>query len=291
MRYLIITLVLCSISLHAQNLQSVKTFYSDVYKADLLAKENRNTEAILAYEDAFTQIDYIHHSLLFKVLRLARKTNDKPRIKSYSKRLKRQKKCPPQNKPLLKTIDSLLKQDQIYMKSKYFKAKKYCIQCESDVLCDKTSKKYLSSKELSTIQAETFSSNIQHLLKLIEQHGYIGEEMLGTNHAYSFRVQIFHFDTDTNNVVLGPILEQALIEHKLTPLMYSLAIDRHLFQTTGRQIYWTSSFNTDNPNLSEQEIANVLKLREDIGIFGSDFNFSQDGNGKWRINNTYGSFY
>lgn len=80
-------------------------------------------------------------------------------------------------------------------------------------------------------------------------------------------------------------------DNRITPLDYTVTLDRHLFETAGRQIYWTSSFNTNNPNLSKQDMAKVLKLRENIGIFGSYFNFSQDRNSRWRINNSYGNFY
>lgn len=290
MKYLIIPFLFFSLNSHSQDLQNIRDFYHQIYQADLQVKNGYPDSAMLAYENTFKQVEFVNSPLLYKALKLAKITKDKTKIKYYKKQIKVQKRCPKENKEILSKVDSVLRLDQKYIGSKYGRARVYCENCIEDSLCDITSKKYLKSEKLKYIQEKIFSSNIDFLIKLMDEHGYISEQMIGSKNQYRFHVQLFHFDNDTNNRILGPILMKALIQNRIRPLTYAITMDRHLFATTGRQKYWTSPFDTNNPNLSEEEISEVLILREELGIYGSEFKFIQLSNGDWRVINTYSNF-
>jgi hypothetical protein len=290
-KYILIALLAFCFKSNAQEINNTVNFYHQLYQADLQAKNGNLDSAILICEQSFEKVNYVHSFLLRKVLMFAKQNGDKTRIKSYREQIKKHKTCPENNLEILAKIDSVLKWDQKYVGSKYGKATIYCEKCISNSECDTTAKKFLKSKELMDKRTGILSSNMSFLLNLIEEHGYISEEMIGNKNHYNFHVQLFHFDSDTNNRILGPILRQALLENRITPFFYAITIDRHLYSTTGKQKYWTSPFGTNNPNLTEQEVQEVLRLRERIGIFGSNFKFNQLSNKEWSVINTYGSYY
>lgn len=287
MKYIVFTFLFFSLNVYSQDLQNIRDFYYKIYKADLQFKNGYPDSALISYENAFKQVEFVSSVLLRKAEKLSRVNKDKTRIKYYKKQILIQKKCPEENKGILAKVDSLLRLDQKYMGSKYGKASVYCESCLGDSLCDTTSKKYVKSVQLKNIRTKIFFSNINYLIKLMEEHGYIGEQMIGSKNQYGFHVQLFHYDNDTNNRILKPILLEALIQNRISPLTFAVTMDRHLYSTSGKQKYWTSPFETNNPNLSEKEIMEVLKLRESIGIYGSKFKFIQLGNGEWRVINTY----
>jgi len=289
--FILIVLITFCLKSNAQELESTVNFYHSIYQADLQAKQGNFEEAILIFEESFEKVDYVQTFLLRKVLNFAKQNNDKNRANIYRELIKKQEKCPEGNRGLLAKIDSVFKLDQKYIASKYQRASVYYANCKNNNDFEVSSDKCLKSKKLVEESTEVLSSNIEFLLNLMEEHGYISEKMIGSKNHYNFHVQLLHFDRDTNNLVLGPILFEALKNNQISPLTYAVTIDRHLYSTTGTQKYWTSAFQTHNPNLTEKEVQEVLQLREDIGIFGSSFNFKLVRNKEWKVVNTYGSYY
>ena len=119
---------------------------------------------------------------------------------------------------------------------------------------------------------DTDKSNASYLLKLIDEYGYLGEELIGKRSSETF-VMLLHYDVDTNNIVLSPILDKALEEGSILPKEYAMILDRHSFFINNTQTYWMwpCSSKGDKLPFKETEILEILERRESIGIFDSKF--------------------
>lgn len=285
---LIISSNLCS---YAQEHNKIIDYHSEIYRGDLMAKRGSLDSAIVQYEKYFEQVNFVHTYQLLHILEFAKKTKDRKRIKYYRNRIKAQTKCPKENKFLKTVVDSVLKVDQKYISGKFYDAHLYVAKCHDDSLCDTTSPKYIESFVLKTERDEVMKSNIDFLLGLIKVHGFLGVEQLGEEGAWRFLVPILHYDYLEDNKRLRPILKEALKNNRIDPMEYAVVYDRHLFGTKGIQKFWTSPYGCINPKLSENELKDVLKLRESIGIFGSTLKFGINKSGEWQAFNTYSSYY
>ena len=271
--------------------QDIINYYEALYQGDLLEVKGEIDSAIIVYEKAFNQVKYVHSPLLHKVLRMSKKVNDKKRIKQYKTLIKQRKKCPDQNKFLLEKVDSLLKIDQKQIRiKKYILAANYMLKCEEDSNCDSSSDEYKTQSKLFYEWEASFEKNANHLLLLFDEYGYLGEEKIGFDNFYKVIVMLFHYEADTNNVILGSYLRKALYDNKLLPTYFTLILDRHLQATTGAQKYWTWNVyeKKTQPNFTKDQKQAILKLREEIGIFGSDFWFEYNKSKQiWYLRNKY----
>ncbi len=284
---LIITLfLLCSLNLQGQN---IFDYYYQIYQADRLAEEGKIDSAILHCEMTFKQQDYTQPFLIYKVLRWSKRINDKDRVKHYKQVYKDIAKLPPENKRLLHIVDSILEVDQKTISSKTVKAWNLYKNCLARGTCDTTSRKFRKAKLLSEKVKDINSANVDAILALIEKYGFMGDEMLGVKGSFHFLVPLLHFDSDSNSRVLEPILREALLKNQIAPIVYTTLIDRHNMHTTGRQKFWTSpyrNFGDCKPHLSAEEIEEVMKLRESVGIYGSRFWFEYQ-HGYWVLKNYF----
>ena len=171
--------------------------------------------------------------------------------------------------------------------NEYRKAYSYLKLCNINDTCDLTSQEHYKAITINNERITRLRGNINYLLSLIVEYGYLYDGLIGTENWYNFQVQLFHFDSDTNNLVLEPVLRKALSKNLISPITYSVTMDRHSYSTTGTQIYWTSPFDTNNPHFSVSEKEKIILLRESIGIYGFTFEFIKNKNGKWVVMNTY----
>ena len=105
---------------------------------------------------------------------------------------------------------------------------------------------------------------------IFEKHGFIGEELVGFWGYNMVIVILLHFDADTSNTVLEPVLTKALNEGKIRPIDFAQILDRHLSGDYTKQKYWLwPDANKEKYAFTENEIPQILKLRESIGIYGS----------------------
>jgi len=261
----IVLSIMVSTHLNAQNINS---FYSEISIASNLAESGEVDEAILTYENAFKKIDYVRIRYLNKVLTLAKENNDLERVSNYSERIKKQRKG---KKPhLIKVIDSLMQEDQKVRTNKSAKRWRYMAKCDANPNCNKNSKKYIKSKLTVDNWKRTDSLNIYSLLNLIELYGFIDEELIGPEKAESVFILLLHFDADTNNSVLEPVLKRALNEGKIEPKWYTMILDRHLGGDFAKQIYWTwPDSSKERYPITEDDIPEILKMRESIGLYNS----------------------
>lgn len=245
-------------------------FYSLINDATNLAKNGKLDSAIITYEDAFILKKYVHTSYLQKVLKLSKEKKDEVRVRKYTSQINTQLKGT--KLELIPIIDSLLREDQRIRSNKHYKASKYYWKCLNDCNCNKQSKKYLKSTFLRNEWIDTDKSNASYLLKLIDEYGYLGEELIGKRSSETF-VMLLHYDVDTNNIVLSPILDKALEEGSILPKEYAMILDRHSFFINNTQTYWMwpCSSKGDKLPFKETEILEILERRESIGIFDSKF--------------------
>jgi len=257
---LFVCLPLCSIA------QDQSSFYSQINLANNLEKDGNIDSAIVVYEGAFTKVDYVQTHYLKKVLNLAVLKKDEDKITEYEQQINAQLKG--KNPKLVGIIDSLFNEDQKVRGRKYSKALAY-IKMKGEHPC-KNSKKYIKSINLYRDWGKTDSSNVYCLLSLIEEVGFIGEELVGSR-WHKVNILFLHFDRDTSNLLLEPILTNAVQNGEMLPLHATRILDRHLFTHTGTQKYWTWNVSQKGESLpfSDIDIPEILMLRENIGIYGS----------------------
>jgi len=90
MRIVLLTFMIISVIANT-DAQNISKFYQEIYKADLLYEKGEYNNALLKYEEAFAQVDYVHSRILEKVLNVSKSAKDKRRIKKYKAQIKLQK--------------------------------------------------------------------------------------------------------------------------------------------------------------------------------------------------------
>ena len=232
----ILTVLLVVFFIFQIKAQNLNKYYFELNVAYNLAKAGKVDSAIATYEDAFRKLDYVQIRYLQKVLELAKLKKDKARIKKYSQQIKKQNRGT--NPYLIAIIDSLIKEDQKVRKGKFYRKSKYMWKCDKDPNCNKQSEKYIDSKKYNNNWKRIDSSNVYFLLNLFKRYGFIGEEQVGF-YKYGDVIKILtHFDYDTNNAVLEPVLRKALNEGKIWPIHFTQILDRHLGGKYTIQKYW-----------------------------------------------------
>ena len=263
--------------------QNLNKYYFEFNVAYNLAKAGKVDSAIATYEDAFRKLDYVQIRYLQKVLELAKLKKDKARIKKYSQQIKKQNRGT--NPYLIAIIDSLIKEDQKVRKGKFYRKSKYMWKCDKDPNCNKQSEKYIDSKKYNNNWKRIDSSNVYFLLNLFKRYGFIGEEQVGLYKYGDVITILIHFDRDTSNTILEPILRKALKEGEIYPIDFTAILDRHLGGKYTIQKYWTwPDLNKKKYPFTEADIPKIIKLRESVGIYGSSLR--QEKRGKyWIIRN------
>ena len=124
-------------------------------------------------------------------------------------------------------------------------------------------------------------------MKLIDKYGYLGEELIG-KHSFEVHIMLLHFDSDTNNRILLPILNKALEDGLIIPNEYALILDRHSFFQNNNQKYWMWPCSSKIKKLpfSESDLPKIKKNRQSIGVYGSEF-WQEKKSSYWVLNNTY----
>jgi len=125
---------------------------------------------------------------------------------------------------------------------------------------------------------------------MIEEHGFLDESKVGFQNYLKVEIMMLHFDRDTTNVLLQPILDEALTNGQITPLKYAMILDRHLENSDEVQKFWTWFFIDSDPQFSKEEKKEIIKLRESIGLYGTEL-VVNEYKGTYTINNLSHSQY
>jgi hypothetical protein len=276
MKALIISLMAFNVIISNTYSQDITVFYKNMHKADSLFKIEQVDSAIYIYKKSFSTVDYVHTTFLKKLSNCLAVTGETEKVEYYEDLIDEQLKGT--NSHLIEVVDSLFKEDQkVRRKMKYGRAFR-CFRKRSEKCRNHKRHQKLISEFVSTDE-----STVNHLIYLISVHGFLGEEVLGEK-SYKAKIILLHYDSDTLNKVLEPILDAALDRGKLLPMDYARIIDRHTNNFTSLQKYWTWPCTSESKfNFSELE---VMKKRESIGIYGS--RVSQEyKHGMWFLINSY----
>jgi len=144
------------------------------------------------------------------------------------------------------------------------------------------SSKFLKAKKAKEEWSRTDSLNIQILLSMFEEYGFLDESKIGSERYKTVFLLLLHFDKDTSNTVLQPILDKALANGQITPSHYALILDRHLYACKLPQKYYAWPMLRSDPKLSIEEIKQINNLREDIGIYSNEIIISET-RGYWQV--------
>lgn len=275
-----ILIVTFTATLHSQQLNQAN---KNIINAGNFANEGYIDSAIVKYELAFSQFEYVHSTHVRKVLSLSKENKDKLRVKRYKRLLKEKKKC--KNTQLVAKVDSILEWDGKIRKGYFPKQVRYYIECKEDSLCDKNSLEFQQAKTYYDSTLLIDSNNQRALLELLDKAGgYKGEADVGSKKEYGYFVLLLHYDTDTNNRILQPYLDDAFQKGYMTSLLHTYVLDRHEYYTMGTQTYWSWPLLDENPDLSKEEILKANERRRKIGISSRIREVKKAGN-DWHIIN------
>ena len=277
---LLLLLLIAFLCVESLNAQDYKRFYYEVYQADILSKQGNHSEALLKYEDASEWMNFVPTVLLKKFNKVAKKAENTTLEHKYRTLIDKQKDCPPEYAHVCEKLDSLVYEDQRVRTKKSRLVRYYWKNVDKESVMN--SPKFLKAKEARMDWKRTDSLNILILLDMFEEYGYLDEGKVGRENNYKVEVMLLHFDKDTSNVVLQPILDKALANGQITPQWYTITLDRHLYACKLPQKFYGWPMLRSDPKLSEEEINEINKLRESIGIYGSDIKI-EETRGHWRV--------
>ena len=251
-----------------------------------LARDGKTDSAIASYENAFKKVDYVQITYLKKVLNLAKLNEDEARINKYTQQIKKQTKGT--SPKLMAIVDSLIIVDQKVRTGKSARKSRYAAKCDYKNKGNRVSKRYKKSKKAMENWLKTDSLNTHYLLTLFKQYGFFGEELVGRSRANKVFTILLHYDADTNNIILGPVLEKARREGKIGLMRFAMIQDRHLGGEYTIQKYWFWPYiGKEKLQFSEADIPKIMKLRESVGIYGTTLSQEEYKKGHWRLVSDY----
>ena len=280
-----VILLLLTLSIEVKT-QNINEFYFEVNMARKLARDGKTDSAIASYENAFKKVDYVQITYLKKVLNLAKLNEDEARINKYTQQIKKQTKGT--SPKLMAIVDSLIIVDQKVRTGKSARKSRYAAKCDYKNKGNRVSKRYKKSKKAMENWLKTDSLNTHYLLTLFKKHGFFGEELVGRKRYVEVIVMLYHYDQDTNNTILEPVLEKARKQGRIGLSDYAEILDRHLGGKYTIQKYWMWPYvGKEKLQFSEADIPKIIKLRESIGVYDLGLRQEKIKYGNWRLINYY----
>jgi hypothetical protein len=171
-------------------------------------------------------------------------------------------------------LDSLISKDQFVRNRKHSKANLYYLKSSNDKRLV-NSNRFKKSLVLRNEWLKIDSSNIHTLLQLIELKGFPSVDRVGERAYSNAQLLLLHFDEDTNNHILKPILIKYLKSGDIFPSDYARIIDRH-HSRNGKQLYYEWR-PCSYEHLSNQEKEKVTQARKELGLKPKTFKCSTFG--------------
>ena len=164
-------------------------------------------------------------------------------------------------------IDSLAIVDQEIRSDKYNSLVNTFVRYKNDSTLNKEDLIYKKSKIFMDRWTAVDSSNIYYLLNLIEEFGYPTESLVGEISNSNAEILFVHFEADSLNFILQPILDSALKQKEISPGSYSWIIDRHRTNFGAKPIYYENFNGCENyKSLAEEKKRTVSENRKKIGL-------------------------
>jgi hypothetical protein len=259
----LLLLLLISGAAFAQN--NYTGYYHLTRKARQYNHEGKYDSAFATYQQAFSMVEYVHDRNLFAAAQLAKKLKKKPEAHAYKQQQKSHRAA--WNRSYKKIIDSLSREDQRVRGDKYYKAWQLYSAAINDSLSDKNSPDFREAQSLAKESDRVDSSNIALLKQLIRLYGFPSEKRVGSySELIAFSI-ILHYDDDSTNAIMKPILDSALYAGDISPENYAWIVDRRLLWDQHKPA-WYYQWPTGVEKLSKEELAEVDRRRYLIGLGG-----------------------
>lgn len=263
-KILLVTLSIFTLSIvYSQN--DYIGYYHLVRKANKLYFDEKYDSAYTIYQDAFSKVDFVPRRELYLAAKSAKKLKHKAEAHQLKNEIKLNRKQI--NVHYKKTIDSLAKEDQRVRGKKYYEAALLCNSAKKDSSIDRKSPDYLSAQLLMKEWIKVDSNNIEMLKYLIQLYGFPSEKRVGEWAGLNAFLILLHYDADTDNTIMKPILDSALINGDISPENYAWIADRRLLWDQGKPAYYYQ-MTTGLDKLSKEEIEEINKRRYLIGLGG-----------------------
>jgi hypothetical protein len=257
-----LSLLICFLTSSSQN--DYINYNLKVYEARKLAYENKLDNALDKYKEAFALVDYIHIETLEKAKKVAIELKNDSMIAFIdSEQIKYNNKVVDSSIKIL--IDSIKNEDSNTRDKKYIQAQLTYWKYNEDENSNKNSSEYQQAKKLFDEWHNVDSTNIYILLNLIKQYGFPSEKLVKKDAAGSAFMVLLHFDKDSTNTILKPILDKALLEGNISPEKYAWIVDRRLSWGLGKEQYYYQ-MPMDTENLTPEQIKEVNERRKSIGL-------------------------
>lgn len=238
--------------------QEYGEFYQLCRTARIYKVNDKPDSALALYTLAFSRVNFVPEFHLRNAIEASHKHKEKNVSRALKQRLNIQQKTI--NKEYKKQIDSLFREDQRVRSTKYMKAQKEYHSCLKSGTCDDSRMNKL--KGMMRKWNKTDSLNMGALLGLIREKGFPGEKAVGSISAEKAYIILLHFDSDTSNVVLKPILDQALAEGNISPMNYATIEDRRRVTAGKAPYYYAIPFGIEK--LPAEEVDKVNQRRQQI---------------------------
>jgi hypothetical protein len=237
-------------------------YHLKVYQARKFKFECKPDSAVLLFKEAFRLVDFIDFETGACAWELADEIKDDSLKLFLNNWLKDYEKGDKINKAYQQIIDSLSIEDQRIREMKYPEALGIYTKYLKDSTLDRKSDEFIEACRLTMEWRKVDSSNIHTLLNLIKIYGFPGERLVGKESYLNAFFILLHFDRDTGNLILKPILDKALADGDIEPNGYAWIVDRRLIY--GELYYYAIPWGVEK--LSPKEIDEINKRRKAIGL-------------------------
>jgi hypothetical protein len=252
---------LSSIGLKSLSQNPIFDYYKFERQARIFKEQNQLDSSLVCYLKALECNSECPISVLESALKISTKLENTESSSKLKTEIQKQKLK--FNSDYSNEIKRIFKEDQRARGAKNMRiAEKYRV-CQSQGNCseNKISQYRAALDEWNYID----STNIVQLLSLINKYGFPSENVVGQNEYDKAHIIMLHFDRDTNNVILGPILDSALFAGKIKPRDYAWIVDRR-YMSVGKNPPYFHIPTVNYEMLSAEEKANVDLRRIQIGL-------------------------
>lgn len=239
-------------------------YYVKIESANQYFQLKNYSEALMMYEDAFKNENFISQNDLECALKTARKAKNKILVCKYENLNAERKKNTDQNYKAF--IDSLGKKDQQMRKEpKSWKLLKYYNASKNGSIKNVDSIKFQKAKNTVDQWLALDSLNALTLLRKIQQDGFPSERKVGLKSSSTNIVILIHFSLKDHDSLFHAIIEQALYAGDITPNIYAYMIDCQNVRHNRQQTYFQyQGCRLDEISLEEKRL--VIENRKKIGL-------------------------
>lgn len=166
-------------------------------------------------------------------------------------------------------IDSIFKIDQKNRSKKFQRAMRFIAENDNDsiILSVNNQKRLIKSRAIQEAFNIQDSLNISCLLDLIDKRGFPSPRIVGDLSSNNAFIILLHFDKDSLNRVLSPIIDSALLNGELSPNDYAWICDRRSpWGRNGLPIYYKMPYGVNS--LGEKDLIIINERRKSIGLLG-----------------------